>query len=302
MKAFVEFIMRSPQAAATVMAVTAAVAMILPPATSPFSFLSGAALGLVTLRLGAEAGLRVIGMAAVFLGLLSLTVLGTATLAIAMLGVLWAPIWLLSVVLRTTVSISFTVTAALGIVSSGVAITHGILQNSVSWWRLFLMETFSRIGPEPGPELIRVIESLSQVMTGLVAAGMLMSLLGNLLLARWWQSVLYHPTGFMDEFLTLRLHPLIGIVGLGVMALTQFGPTSLESLGVDLVFVMMATFFIAGLAVVHGINKNFKAPTRWMVGIYLLTLLFPRQMMTLLAATGLADTWVDLRGKIGRST
>jgi hypothetical protein len=120
-------------------------------------------------------------------------------------------------------------------------------------------------------------------------------------LARWWQSLLYNPNGFAKEFIVLRLHPAVGIAALGAMALTQFGPVSLESLGVDLVFVMMAAFFITGLAVVHGLNANFGEPVGWLIGVYVLTFIFPRQMMTILAATGLADTWVDLRGRIGRS-
>ncbi|CAK0779238.1 conserved membrane hypothetical protein [Gammaproteobacteria bacterium] len=302
MKSFAGFVMRSPSTAATVVAVTATVALILPPATSPISFLSGASLGLVTLRLGARAGLSVMGVATVVLALLALALIGTASLAVAMVGVLWAPIWFLSLVLRATVSLPRAVTVALGMVALGLGMTHWLIGDLASWWRMFLMDTFVRVGPEPGPELAHLIDGISQVMTGLVAAGMLISLVGNLLLARWWQSLLYNPGGFAKEFLVLRLHPAVGLVALGAMALTQFGPASLEPLGVDLVFLMMAAFFIAGLAVVHGLNANFGEPVGWLVGVYMLTFLFPRQMMTVLAATGLADTWVDLRSRIGRST
>jgi hypothetical protein len=301
MKLLAEFIMRAPATAATVVAVTATVALILPPATSPISFLSGASLGLVTLRLGPRAGGLVMGMATVALALLALALIGTASLAVAMLGVLWAPIWFLSVILRITVSLPLVVTIALGLVSFGVGMTHWLVGDLASWWQTFLMDTFVRIGPEPGPDLVRLIENLSQVMTGLVAAGMLMSLVGNLLLARWWQSMLYNPGGFSQEFLALRLHPIVGVAALGAMALTQLGPAApLESLGVDLVFVMMAAFFVTGLAVVHGLNANFGEPVGWLIGVYVLTFIFPRQMMTILAATGLADTWVDLRSRIGR--
>jgi len=302
MKFFAGFVMRASSTAATVVAVTAVVALVLPPATSPISFLSGASLGLVTLRLGARAGLLVMGIATAALALLAFALIGSASLAIAMVGVLWAPIWFLSVILRVTVSLPFVVTLVLTLVACGVGMTHWLIGDLASWWRVFLMDTFVRIGPEPGPELVQLIDGLSQVMTGLVAAGMLMSLVGNLLLARWWQSLLYNPGGFTKEFLLLRLHPAVGVAALGAMALTQFGPPWLEPLGVDLVFVMMAAFFIAGLAVVHGLNANFGEPVGWLIGVYVLTFLFPRQMMTLLAATGLADTWVDLRSRIGRST
>ncbi|CAK0765848.1 DUF2232 domain-containing protein [Gammaproteobacteria bacterium] len=301
MKFLAGFVMRASSTAATVVAVTAVVALALPPATSPISFLSGASLGLVTLRLGARAGLLVMGAATIALALLSLALIGSAGLAAAMMGVLWAPIWFLSIILRATVSLPLVVTVALGIVACGVGMTHWLVGDLASWWRMFLVDTFVRIGPEPGPELVHSIEGLSQVMTGLVAAGMLMSLVGNLLLARWWQSLLYNPGGFAKEFLVLRLHPTIAVAALGAMALTQFGPISLEPLGVDLVFVMMAAFSITGLAVVHGLNANFGEPVGWLIGVYVLTFLFPRQMMTILAATGLADTWVDLRSRIGRS-
>jgi hypothetical protein len=300
MKLLAEFVMRAPLTAAAVVAVAAVVALVLPPATSPISFLSGASLGLVTLRLGSKAGLLVMGIATVMVALLALALLGTASVAVAIMGALWAPLWFLSIILRATVSLPLVVTVALGLVSSVVVMTHWFVGDLTLWWQTFLMDTFIRIGPEPGPELVQLIEGLSQVMTGLVAAGMLVSLVGNLLLARWWQSLLYNPGGFTEEFLVLRLHPLVGIAALGAMALTQFGPEHLESLAVDLVFVMMAAFFITGLAVVHGLNANFGEPVGWLVGVYVLTFIFPRQMMTILAATGLADSWVDLRGRIKR--
>jgi len=299
-KSFAGFVMRTPSTAASVVALTAIVALILPPATSLISFLSGASLGLVTLRLGPKAGLEVMVLASIALAMLALVLIGTASLAVAILGVLWVPLWFLSIILRSTVSLPFVVTMALGLVSIGVGVIHWFIGDLASWWRIFLMDTFVRIGPEPGAGMVQSIEGLSQVMTGLVAAGMLMSLIGNLLLARWWQSLLYNPDGFAEEFIRLRLPPFVGIAALGAMALTQVGPISLEPLGVDLVFVMMAAFFITGLAVVHGLNANFGEPVGWLIGVYVLTFIFPRQMMTILAATGLADTWVDLRDKIGR--
>jgi len=299
-KAFLEFVMRSPQSAAMVVVVTAIAAMVLPPVTSPISFLSGAALGLVTLRLGPSYGMAIMGAATAGLAVLSVTLLGTVSLAITMCLVLWAPVWLLGTILRSTVSMPLAVTVALCLIVTGVAVTHWWVGDLASWWRVFLMEAFTRIGPEPGPELVRIIEDISRVMTGLVAAGLLMSLVGNLLLARWWQAILYNPGGFKQEFLVLRLHPTLGLAALGIMALTQVGPASLEPFGVDLVFVMMAAFFMTGLAVVHGLNTNFGDHIGWLLGVYLLILLFPRQMMTLLAATGLADTWVDLRRRIRR--
>ncbi len=300
MKLLAGFVMRSPWMAAVIVALAAVVALVLPPVTSLIFFLSGASLGLVTLRLGARAGLLVMGIATSVLALLSWAVIGTTSAAIAMVGMLWAPIWLLSLALRTTVSLPLAVTGALCLVSSGIAVTHWLKGDLTSWWRMFLVDAFARTGPEPGPGLTAWIEAHSQTMTGSVAAAILMGWVGSLLLARWWQALLYNPGGFSEEFVVLRLHPAVGMAALGAMALTQFGPPPLVHLGVDLVFVIMAAFFISGLAVAHGLNVNFGEPVGWLVGVYLLILLFPNQMMTILAATGLADTWVDLRSKIGR--
>jgi len=299
-KSFAGLIMRTPIIAALIVSGAAIVALLLPPATSPISFISGAALGLFTLRRGTRAGLLVMTIATATFSLFALVVVGTPSLALTLLGVLWAPIWLLSIILRETVSLPLVITVALGLVATGVGVIHWWVRDLPAWWQNFLLGTFARIGPEPGVELAQLIDGLAQVMTGLVAAGVLMSIIGNLLLARWWQSLLYHPGGFTAEFLSLRLHPAVGIVALVAMALTQFGPSLLASLGVDLVFVMMAAFFITGLAVVHGLNSNFGEPVGWLTGVYILTFIFPRQMMTIIAATGLADTWVDLRSRIKR--
>ena len=299
MRLLAGFVMRAPFTAAIVMVLAAVASLILPPVTSLIFFLSGASLGLVTLRLGAQSGLLVMGMATVMLALLSWILKGTTSVAIAMVAMLWMPIWILSLALRASVSLPLAVTVALGLVSSGVAVTHWLNGDLASWWRM--VATFIRVGPDPGPDLAAWIDGLSPVMTGLIAAGILMSLLGSLLLARWWQALLYNPGGFAEEFFVLRLHPMVGMSALSAIALTQFGTPPLAHLGVDLVFVIMSVFFVAGLAVVHGLNVNFGEPVGWLVGVYMLILLFPRQMMTILAATGLADTWVDLRSKIGRS-
>ena len=135
MKSFAGFVMRTPSTAAMVVAMAAMVALILPPATSPISFLSGASLGLVTLRLGLRAGLWVMSMATVAFALLALTLVGTPSLALTLLGVLWAPLWFLCMVLRVTVSLPLVVTVALGLVSLGVSVIHWWVHDLTSWWQ-----------------------------------------------------------------------------------------------------------------------------------------------------------------------
>ena len=84
------------------------------------------------------------------------------------------------------------------------------------------------------------------------------------------------------------------------VVLARFGGGPMQSLGFDLMLVALALFFLGGLALVHWLNGRFQAHWGWLLGVYLVILLFPQSTITVLAATGFADAWLDLRGRVVR--
>jgi hypothetical protein len=113
-----------------------------------------------------------------------------------------------------------------------------------------------------------------------------------LILARWWQSILYNPGGFGEEFRQLRLDYRIAAGLMLLFVLANFGAPLLQGW---MMYFMLPLFF-AGLALVHGIAALRKASRLWMIVFYVV-LMNPltAQILTIAA---LIDSWYNFRGRI----
>ena len=111
-----------------------------------------------------------------------------------------------------------------------------------------------------------------------------------LMIGRWWQSLLYNPGGFQQEFHSLRIDPRVMIVLLGVILAGLLDIPPLDG--------WMPLFCIApmmaGLAIAHYIVAKKKMGTPWVVLIYM-TLLMMAPAIILL---GMADSLLDLRKRL----
>lgn len=113
-----------------------------------------------------------------------------------------------------------------------------------------------------------------------------------LLLARWWQSLLYNPGGFGEEFRQLRLDYRVAAGLMLLFVLANFGAPLLQGW---MMYFMLPLFF-AGLALVHGIAALRKISRLWMIVFYVV-LMNPltAQILTIAA---LIDSWYNFRGRI----
>lgn len=296
MRALASFIMQR-RVQAVLMATGFALLGLLVPLAG---YLSGAAVALVTLRRGALEGLLVIGGATVSAAVLALLMWGDGALALAFVLGMWLPLWLLAMVWRNTVSLAQTLQTAAGIGVLFVILMHLVLSDPAAWWRDFLnvlrpaMEQTGLFGSGEGAD--RVLEGAAQVMTGLMAAAVVFSLMISLVIARWWQSALYNPGGFRLEFHALRLSRGAAIVLVVVLALSMVD--SVAALANDIAMVGVAMYLFQGLALMHRIAAAFHAPTLWLVGMYVVIVLVAPQMVMLLSAMGFADTWFDFRARL----
>jgi hypothetical protein len=153
-------------------------------------------------------------------------------------------------------------------------------------------------GDIEGSTLKKVFEALAPWMTGAFALGLMLQTLLGLFLGRWWQGQLYNPGGFGTDFRTLRLHPVSGLLGLLLVAFVGFLPG--PGLAPDLLLVLTPLWLFQGLAVIHGLFAERGARPAWLVGVYVLLILFMPQTLMLVACLGLVDTWADLRARLGR--
>lgn len=285
------YIMRGPMQAVLVASVCAVLSLILPP----FSYLGGAAVALVTLRLGAWRGAQVVLGATLAVTVLSLLALQSPVPGPAFLAAVWLPMWVLALELRRSVSLSRALVMAAGFGVLFVVMFHGMVDDPAAFWRKMFESVFS----DAGAPTVEGMDEVYALMTGALAAGFTLSLVGSLFIARWWQAQLYNPGGFQREFHALRFGPLLGLITLAVAGLAYLGDERLAAFASDVVIVLVVLLLLHGIAVVHGLIKLKGAHSLWLGLMYMLLLVMLPQTAITLSALGLADAWFDFRAFFG---
>lgn len=303
MKALASFIMKGPLQAILLVVVSGALSLVLPP----LSVLTGGIVALVTLRNGAKAGISVLVGASLILGLFAYFAMpgqGTALIFLLSLLVTVFPVWLLAIVLRSSISLTKTINLAVIMGGLMVCLVHLLLPDPALWWEELL---HTAIGPAlqeaqfatQGVDVDANIKAMSVWMTGLVAAAMTLSYMASLLIGRWMQAMLYNPGGFKQEFLGLRLSREMAITTLVVLLVAFLLDGSVAAIAKDLMWVLGAIYIVPGLSVVHQWIDTMNSSTIWLVVLYLL-LLFVPQIAVLMAVIGWGDTWVNFRARLSR--
>ncbi|OFE12738.1 hypothetical protein PHACT_05965 [Pseudohongiella acticola] len=252
------------------------------------NMLSPAILGLVCLRHGPREALLVAVWAA--LPLLGWAMAGDITPLILLLGV-----FALATVLRQTSSWQPTILAGI-LVGVGAELT---LRLRPEFLALLTeqVEMFLASGAAEMPEMPEMSAGMMQ--------GVLISLFGVMhmflaiclvILARWWQALLFNPGGFQQEFHQFRLQPRVAVALMALFVLASFGVTVLA--GWTMYFVM--PLFFAGVALVHGLVGIKHLSRLWLIAFYMLMLNPP--LAQLVAVFALADSWYDFRGRIQKQT
>ncbi|MEW8508290.1 MAG: DUF2232 domain-containing protein [Candidatus Thiodiazotropha sp.] len=294
MKALASFVMRGPSQSAM-----AATGLTMLSLIFPFiGILGSACVGLVFLRQGASSGLKTLLLSTLAIALLMGVILSNPLMAVGVLLVLWIPIAMLGMVLRNTMSLTFTTQIAIGFGLLVVLIQYIVLNDPAAFWQQYLQpvgERFVDAGLLDQAQSLQLIEQMSVVMCGAVAVVFMLQLLFSLYLARWWQAMLYNPGGFATEYHQLRVHKLVGIVGaLALLLLMLPGENAPAILGCAGT-VVLGVLFLQGLAVAHGVFKGMKSAQLWLIATYILLFVFMPQMVVVLTTIGLMDVWIDFR-------
>lgn len=264
----------------------------------PVLVLSGATIGLVTLRHGAVEATKVGAIGAAMVVIVLLLTTGRVGRAGIVVLLPWIPIWCATAVLRSS-SDQGKALALLGAFVAGFAY---VLRQALGDVDAFWVERLTQFGAaikQQGGEFLSAQETaaIAGVMHEASVAVTALSLGGMLLLARAWQSGLYRPGAFAAEFRALQLPRWVAVAGgvLGVAALLarrdggEFGVVG------DLFLVLVLLFAAQGLAVVHERTSHAQTRKPWLIGVYVFAFLMPHIVATVLAVTGIADQVADFR-------
>lgn len=138
---------------------------------------------------------------------------------------------------------------------------------------------------------------LAPVLTGLMAALLQLLSLFCLLLARYWQALLYNPGGFGREFRAVRLPAPIAVALL-------VGIFLLPALSIELAMLTplcSVPLAFAGVALLHGLVAQQRLGRFWLVGLYVSLLLFMQLVYPLLVVLAVVDSLFDFRGRAARN-
>ncbi len=256
-------------------------------------FISQAVLGLVTLRRGWAEG-SIIMIAACLPAILGIWI-GNVGLALVLATVaIYIVSWLVCVVLRATINWSTALMAsvALAVLSSLLIVTvdSGVVARVTEFFEQLYANSESQEVPAQAQWLMQWTPMKA---AGLLSYWMSFSVVIGLLIARWWQALLYNPGGFRQEFHQLRLPlPMALVCGLAVLYCSSQGGSYQfwgAAFGLPLLF--------AGLGLVHWLIGRFRLGIAGLVLLYIcLPLVNPVPLIIMFLA--LIDASLDLRKKL----
>ena len=276
MRALAERVMMGPRHAIVLTVVLNAIPL------PPVQFVGIALIALVYLRLGSQSGLMVAGWSLVPLGLWTV-ILGGPPITLALLFV----VMIGAQVLRQADSWRGVMIVA---VFHGALLTLIVAPFAAEWFRQMLAPAVAFQEPY-APEGITTRQLYDNALAYFGAAHALL-FVGVMMLARWWQSVLYNPQAFGREMRGLRLTPMfvIGLIVVAVLCIVAGIPQSIVMLFVPLL--------VSGLALIHWLVADRQLGAGPLVVLYVVLLVLNQLAIPLVMLLSLLDSSFDLRKRL----
>lgn len=278
MRSLAEFIMRGRAQACLV-----ALLGVLVPLIGP------AAVGLVTLRKGSVEGALVALWAS--LPFVVSYFAGQSSPFVAVMSILaLANTLIVANVLRGTASWSLALVSDVCVAVGFVVVAGVVFRTDLGVMMSDLTELFVSVSEQLEKDY--VMPDTSGVLAWVAWMTAFSALLG-VVVARWWQALLFNPGGFQQEFQGIRLESK---VGLGCLLLVILGFTLLSEFQFWLQLASIP-LIVCGLSLLHYTAKVKKAGGYWLVLMYLGLFLGP-VMSGLLVALGAIDSVLNLRARL----
>jgi len=248
-----------------------------------------AAVGLVTLRKGSVEGALVALWAS--LPFVVSYFAGQSSPFVAVMSILaLANTLIVANVLRGTASWSLALVSDVCVAVGLVVVAGVVFRTDLGVMMTDLTELFVSVSEQLEKDY--VMPDTSGVLAWVAWMTAFSALLG-VVVARWWQALLFNPGGFQQEFQGIRLESK---VGLGCLLLVILGFTLLSEFQFWLQLASIP-LIVCGLSLLHYTAKVKKAGGYWLVLMYLGLFLGP-VMSGLLVALGAIDSVLNLRARL----
>lgn len=275
MSSIARFVMQGPRQAALIAVVFAAL---------PLAYwVSAAVVALVILHRGFNQGLNIL-LLALLPGIAWYAAQQEMTVIMVILGCA-----LMAAVLRSTVSLPHALTVSL---VPGILTVLLLPSLSPKWFDMLQQGAAEYlvllVAKNPQANLFE--PWLLPMLLGGIAALLQLFAIGALLMARSWQSKLYNPGGYSEEFQSLRM-PYWYVLLAGVFFV--IGASDPDWVGI--VPVLMVPLFIMGISLIHFGVKQRQLSSQWLMFFYISFLFFLPYMYALLILVALMDVVFNFR-------
>lgn len=195
------------------------------------------------------------------------------------------------------------VSALVGVVI--IVALHILHPDIVAWWQHFFQEALVKsplimklkLGAD---ELAHIASTLAATATGFAVTAILVFNVLLLMLARFWQSMLFNSGGFKKEFLALSMSRAVAIAALVIAVLGYFKLGFIE----DIVAVVLLPFFFSGLSFIH---HWVEIKPQYLFVLFILyfaiaTIVLAFYAVTVVVTLGLLDSFVHWRSAFIKDT
>ena len=257
--------------------------------------ISPAAVGLVALRRsGGDA------MLVMLWALLPLIVLLNMSDVITEVNVvmIWASLASVAVVLaaalvlRSSASWPWALMAVVLLSAAASLALKLFLEIELEAMRTALLAMFEQVAEQQGQVIDLSFSDL--VLAGLVAWAVALTAIGALLLARWWQALLYNPGGFRTEFHAVRMDRAVAaslMAGLCVCYLLSGDYFAWGNL-------LGLPLLLGGIALVHHTVAFTQLSGHWLILFYMGMVLLVGPLSTVLVGLGFLDSMLNIRARL----
>lgn len=211
------------------------------------------------------------------------------------IGLLVVPLWIFSLVLRTSVSLNFTVQTVAIAVFALFLLAGFIGAHDTTALVEFFNCRLAQIMPL-NPDLEQGIEDFTQFFVVYWPAALFWSYLLSLFLGRWWQAALDNPGGFKREFHALRVNYLIGGCALALILLSFWTPDNVVLVAASILTASLLT--VAGLGFAHFYAEVKQWHVGVLIGIYVGMFFLSPIIVPLLIILAAIDGAADLRKRL----
>lgn len=283
-------------------AIVALMCALTPLIQLPGGFIAAVIVGLVTLRKGAKAGLFIVAFAA--LPAISLLIsrgfeYGLYDTLLIRCTLVWTCVlvWVFALMLRrwNSWTLVLEVMAVIGVIA--VLVIHAAVPDIKQDWIAALMHFYKGFAAVssfiqiPSGKAADYVKQLAPFATGSAVFLLFFGVFLQLLLARWWQSVIFLPGGFRQEFIQIRVDRIAAIV----LAVATVGMYWQAAWLIDLYPVLLLPFMVAGLSIVHHLTGKRKHMIFLLIAMYVALVILHFIAVAVLSLISFIDSWANFR-------